>query len=111
MNNKSLKDNQWKSGQSGNPAGRPKGSKNKFTDLKQVFLDTFESIETEGEKKDSKVKTLYEWATTNARNQGLFYQMMSKMLPSNIGIEHSGLISLTLSDKFLPKDDNGSKSE
>lgn len=92
-------------------SGRKKGTSNKFTDLKQVFLNTFESIELEGKKKDSKVKTLYEWATTNARNQGLFYQMMSKMLPSNIGIEHSGLISLTLSDKFLPDMDNGSKPE
>lgn len=88
--------------------GRPKGSTNKFTDLKKSFLDVFEKIEKEGAKKNSKVKTFYDWATINTKNQGLFYQMISKMLPSNVGIEHSGLISLIMSDKFLPKDDNGS---
>lgn len=89
--------------------GRPKGTKNKFTDLKKVFLDTFEKIEIEGKKKDSRVKTLYNWAITNTKNQGMFYQMMSKMLPSSIDIDHRGMINLTMSDKFLPDMDNGSK--
>jgi hypothetical protein len=72
--------------------GRPKGTPNKFTDLKKAFLETFEKIEKEGGKKGSKVKTLYEWATANAKNQGMFYQMISKMLPSNIDVDHSGHI-------------------
>jgi len=31
----------WVKGQSGNPAGRPKGSKNRITDLTKVFLEAF----------------------------------------------------------------------
>jgi len=76
----------FKDGHSGNPNGRPKGSKNKFTNLKQAFLDTYEEIEKES-KKDNSIKSLYEWATKNDRNQGVFYQLISKMLPSNVGIE------------------------
>lgn len=34
---KSLKENQWKPGVSGNPSGRPKGSKNKSTLIKEVI--------------------------------------------------------------------------
>ena len=72
--------------------GRPKGSTNKFTDLKQAYLDIFEKIEKEGKKKDSIIKSFFKWATKNDRNQGMFYQMLSKLLPSNIGVEHSGKI-------------------
>lgn len=89
--------------------GRPKGSKNKFTDLKQAYLDVFEKIEVEGKKKNNQVKTLYMWATKNDKNQGIFYQMISKMLPSSLDVDHRGHIALTLSDKFLPDMDNGSK--
>ena len=70
--------------------GRPKGSTNKFTDLKQSYLDIFEKIEKEGAKKDSTIKSLFMWATKNDRNQGMFYQMISKMLPSNMDVDHSG---------------------
>lgn len=70
--------------------GRPKGSKNRFTNLKDIFLEVFEKIEKEGSKKNSKVKTLFDWATKNDKNQGMFYQMIAKMLPSNISMEHSG---------------------
>ncbi|GAG01638.1 unnamed protein product [marine sediment metagenome] len=68
--------------------GRAKGSKNKFTNLKQAFLDTYEKIEEEAGK-GTDVKSLYEWATKNNRNQGTFYQLISKMLPSNVGIDGS----------------------
>jgi len=92
--------------------GRPKGKTNKFTDLKKAFLDTFEKIEREGGKKNSKVKTLYEWATANTKNQGMFYQMIAKMLPSNIDVDHKGRIeAVIISDVFLPKDANGAKPE
>ena len=64
--------------------GRAKGSKNKFTNLKQAYLDVFEEIEKEGKKKNPKIKTFFKWATKNDRNQGLFYQMVSKMLPTNL---------------------------
>ena len=66
--------------------GRPKGSTNKFTDLKKAFLDTFEKIEKESRKKKraKKVDSLFEWATKNPKNQGTFYQIISKMLPNSI---------------------------
>ena len=31
-------------GHSGNPGGRPKGSKNKFTELKNVFIEALEEV-------------------------------------------------------------------
>lgn len=66
--------------------GRTKGGQNKFTSLKQSFLDAFVKIETESERKE-KVKSLYAWATKNDRNQGMFYKMLSKMLPSNLTVD------------------------
>jgi len=76
--------------------GRSKGSKNKFTNLKQAFLDVFEEIEKEGKKDGVAVKTFFKWATKNDRNQGQFYQMLSKMLPSSISGEFAGELIVTL---------------
>ena len=46
---KTYKKNLWKAGQSGNPKGRKKGSKNKFTDLKSAFVGFMEKTNgTEG---------------------------------------------------------------
>lgn len=86
----------FKPGESGNPSGRPKGAKDKFTDLKQAFLDVFEKIETEGQEEGGDIKSLFEWATKNDRNQGVFYQMISKMLPSNVDADISGDIGVTI---------------
>ena len=87
--------------------GRPKGSTNKFTDLKKSFLDVFEKIERNSENKNNNIKGLYEWAVKNDKNQGMFYQMMAKMLPSNVDVNPIGPLSVILSDKYLPKDENG----
>ena len=76
--------------------GRPKGSTNKFTDLKQAYLDVFEKIEKEGRKEDGGIKTFFEWATKNDKNQGAFYQMIARMLPSNVDADVSGDISVTI---------------
>ena len=93
----------FKKGKSGNPKGRKKGSTNKFTDLKKAYLDVFEKIEKEGQKKNksNKVKGLFEWATKNDKNQGMFYQMIAKMLPSNIDIDHSGQIDSKLTIEVI----------
>lgn len=65
--------------------GKQKGTPNKFTNLKQAFLDVFEQIEKES--KESEVKSFYEWSIKNDKNRGLFYQLISKMLPTNPVIE------------------------
>jgi len=59
--------------------GRPKGSKNKFTELKEAFLEAFEEL--------GGVDGLVKWAKKNNKCQGEFYKMIAKMLPSNVGIE------------------------
>lgn len=87
MKDNSVKQTKRKSNLPSGPGpGREKGSKNKFTNLKQAFLDVYDKIEKRS-KKDERIKSLYEWATKNDRNQGTFYQLISKMLPSNVGIE------------------------
>lgn len=55
--------------------GRPKGSKNKFTALKDTFLQAFEDI--------GGVKELARWGK-DEKNRGAFYQIISKMLPKEI---------------------------
>ena len=62
--------------------GRPKGAVNKFTSLKQSFLDAFEQTGgTEGLKK---------WIIENKRNRAMFYQMTTKLFPQEVS--HSGEI-------------------
>ena len=56
--------------------GRPKGSKNKFTNLKDVFLEVFERLDG--------VDGLEMWAKENKRNRAMFYQWITKMLPSSL---------------------------
>jgi hypothetical protein len=62
----------------GNP-GRPKGAVNKFTSLKDSFLDVFKLLGgTQG---------LYEWAKSSKRNQAMFYSWIIKMLPAGVALD------------------------
>lgn len=54
-------------------AGRPKGSKNRYTHLRDSFLDAFEMI--------GGTKALAEWGKTHKKD---FFQMVTRMLPSNV---------------------------
>jgi hypothetical protein len=63
-------------GDHGNPDGRPKGSVNKFTNLKKAFLEVFERL--------GGVEGLYDWVAENKFNKRLFYQWITKMLPSSL---------------------------
>jgi hypothetical protein len=65
-------------GVSANPRGRPKGSVNKFTTLKQAFLSVFERMGGEDE--------LLKWAQESNRNKATFYQWITKMLPADVNL-------------------------
>ncbi len=66
--------------------GRPKGSVNKFTNLKNSFLEVYEDIGgTEG------LKT---WVNENKLNKRLFYQWITRLLPATQ--EHEGEVNLNL---------------
>ena len=56
--------------------GRPRGSKNKFTNLKDAFLEVFERLDG--------VDGLETWAKESKRNKAMFYQWITKMLPSSL---------------------------
>jgi len=56
--------------------GRPKGLKNKFTSLKDSFIEAFEKTGgTEG---------LINFINESKKNRSMFYGWITKMLPSNV---------------------------
>jgi hypothetical protein len=66
--------------------GRPKGSKNKFTSLKDSFIEVFERLGgTDG---------LLEWTKGNRRNRAEFYRMITKMLPANVAVDVKSKVEL-----------------
>lgn len=76
--------------------GRPRGSTNKFTDLKDEFLKAF--YDEDGIGGAEGIKKLIKDST---RNKIVFLQMITKMLPSNMDIEHSGQIDSKLTIKVV----------
>jgi len=81
-------DGRFLPGGSGNPSGRPEGSKNKFTNLKDVFLEVFENIGGADE--------LERWVGESKYNKRLFYQWLTRMLPTSISGDVKGDITLTV---------------
>jgi len=75
--------------------GRPKGSKDKFTKLKDSFLEAFDRL--------GGVKGLVEWAKRSNNNRGQFYQMITKLLPKNVNIDTPGDLTFIISEDFKPK--------
>lgn len=72
-------DNKQKDGRhklTGPGPGRPKGSENKFTNLKKDFLQVYEDI--------GGPKELKRWVKESKRNQAMFYQWITKMLPTSL---------------------------
>jgi len=90
--------------------GRPPGTPNKFTNLKQSFLDVFEKIEKESQKNPA-IKSFYEWVIKNDKNRAMFYQLISKMLPSNVTIDGDMKLTYILSEKVLPETNPGTSEE
>ena len=74
----------------GNP-GKPKGAKNKFTDLKDEFLKAFY-----GEDGIGGADGIKELLRNSPRNKIVFLQMIAKMLPSNVDADISGDIGVTI---------------
>jgi hypothetical protein len=70
-------------GSSGNPNGRRVGSKNKFTTLKNAFIETFEEL--------GGVDNLVEWAKAN---QTEFYRMLARLMPREIKADVNTAYSL-----------------
>jgi hypothetical protein len=87
----------WKKGVSGNPKGKPKGSKDKFTSLKQSFLDAFQGIGGTDELK--------KWAT-DEKHQKDFFKMIATMLPRTVEGKVTGDLTVninTIASKKKPK--------
>jgi len=83
--------------------GRKKGSKDKFTTLKQSFLDAFRDDRIGGTEGLTKV------FSKNDIRKIEFFKLISKMLPSNINVEGDLNVIYQTSEKFLPKPDNKKK--
>lgn len=62
--------------------GRKTGTPNKFTSLKQSFLDAFEL--TGG------TRGLAEWIAKSERNRSMFYGLATKLFPQEVA--HSGAV-------------------
>jgi len=84
-------------------SGRKKGTPNKFTTLKQAFINAFNSKEMGGEEGMTKV-----FATNNFTKRE-FYKLISKMLPSNVTVDGDLKVTFQASEKFMPKTDNEKK--
>ena len=83
--------------------GRKKGTLNKFTSLKQSFLDAFQDEKIGG------TKGLIEVFSKNDIRRIEFFKLISKMLPSNVTVDGDLNVVYQVSDKFLPKIGNDKK--
>ena len=59
--------------------GRPRGSRNKFTDLKASFINVYKRLGGDD--------ALLEWAGESSSNKKVFYQMIHTMLPKDVQTE------------------------
>lgn len=94
-----MKHPDWKPGQSGNPAGRPKGSKDKFTKLKDTFLSALETLG--GEK----------FMVLAAQKDPIgFLRIVGKMLPREIRGDITGQAPLIVKFETVTVEDKGAKT-
>ncbi len=100
VNNRN-KTGKFKAGKSGNPNGRPKGSKDKFTELKDSFLEAFDRL--------GGIDGLVEWAKKSNNNRSQFYQMITKLLPRDINLNPPGDFTFIIGKDYKPKVRKGIK--
>ena len=86
-------------------AGRKKGTPNKFTTLKQAFINAFNSEKMGGEKGMTEV------FSANSFTKREFYKLISKMLPSNVTVDGDLNVHFRASEKFMPKVKNKEKED
>ena len=73
-----LRQYNFKKGQSVNPNGRPKNSKDKSTKIKLAFMEAFDLL--------GGVKGLVSWAKERPSNQSDFYRILASLLPKDIDL-------------------------
>jgi len=73
-------------GQSGNPAGRPVGTKNRFSALKEAFVEAFDGV--------GGVDSLIEWAKDNPDK---FYPLLARLFPKEVAVESKSSADLHVS--------------
>lgn len=77
--------------------GRKRGTSNKFTNLKEAFINAFNNIGGE--------EALTDFANIK-RNQQSFFQMLSKMLPTNVKTDIDGELKITIEKKITNENPN-----
>jgi len=89
--------------------GREKGTPNKFTTLRQSFLDAFNSEEL------GSTQGLIDAFKVNLFTRRDFYKVISKMLPSSVGIDgnikHEHRLSIVDMKKSLKEYNDNKKRE
>ena len=78
-------------------SGRKKGTPNKFTTLKQAFLDAFQDQAIGGKK------GMVDVFSKNDIRKIEFFKLISKMLPSNVTVDGEMKVTFQTSEKFMPK--------
>lgn len=102
--NKTKKNGKFQKGEIHNPNGRPKGSKNKFTAIKEDYVDVFHELQ-----KDRKAN-LKAFALKNPEK---FYDMIVRMMPRDLsvsgGLELNGSLNMGDFQKSYGKYSNRKK--
>ena len=58
--------------------GKKRGTPNKFTNIKQSFVDAFK------DKRVGGTEGLVKWVNESKRNRAMFYQLITKLFPTAI---------------------------
>ena len=76
--------------------GRPKGSKNKFTTLRESFIEAYLKL--------GGTKGMIKWIESSPKNKAAFYHDLIRLIPASqlTAIEKESM-TYELSEKFMPK--------